>query len=88
MKLPFRKYFVLLRQYLAPYRVYFFILAFLVLVDIALTLINPQIIRYDIDTFDFVDAGGLTTSAAQRRLLEAAVLYICIAAFQQVFFVH
>ncbi len=87
MKLPFRKYFVLLRQYLAPYRVYFFVLFILVLLDIGFALINPQIIRYYLDTFDFVDAGGLTTVAAQRRLLEAALLYIGLAALQQVFFI-
>ncbi|PWI47658.1 helicase [Candidatus Heimdallarchaeota archaeon B3_Heim] len=87
MKLPFRKYFVLLRQYLAPYKVYFFTLFFLVLLDIAFTLINPQIIRYYLDTFDFVGAGGLTTAAAQRRLLEAALLYIALAIVQQIFFI-
>ncbi|MHA1993928.1 MAG: ABC transporter ATP-binding protein [Candidatus Hodarchaeales archaeon] len=87
MKLPFRKYFVLLRQYLAPYRVYFFVLFFLVILDIGFALINPQIIRYYLDTFDFVEAGGLTTPAANKRLLEAAILYILLAALQQVFFI-
>lgn len=87
MKLPFRKYFVLLRQYLAPYRVYFFVLFILVLLDIGFALINPQIIRYYLDTFDFVEAGGLTTASAQKRLLEAAILYIGLAALQQVFFI-
>jgi ATP-binding cassette subfamily B protein/ATP-binding cassette subfamily C protein len=55
--------------------------------DIGFALINPQIIRYYLDTFDFVDAGGLTSSAANRRLLEAAILYIGLAALQQIFFI-
>jgi ABC-type multidrug transport system fused ATPase/permease subunit len=55
--------------------------------DIGFALINPQIIRYYLDTFDFVEAGGLTTPAANKRLLEAAILYILLAALQQVFFI-
>lgn len=66
----------LLRTYLGPQRGRVFLLAGLVLLTIALQLINPQIIRYFLDS---LESGG-----ELRRLLGAATLFMAITIVQQV----
>ena len=70
-----RKYSSLLVQYLRPQRRNVLVLAILLTGSIALQLINPQVIRYFLDT---AGAGG-----ALRLLLLAALAYIGFALFQQ-----
>ena len=86
MKLPFVKFYVLLRKYLAPFKKQMALLLTLLLLDILFTLINPQIIRYYIDTFDLFQEGLVSTSQANDRLFEAAILYVGIALIQQICF--
>ncbi|MEZ4728819.1 MAG: ABC transporter ATP-binding protein [Caldilineaceae bacterium] len=66
----------LLRTYLVPQRGRVFVLAVLVLLTIALQLINPQIIRYFLDS---LESGG-----ELQRLLGAAALFMAITIIQQV----
>ncbi len=66
----------LLATYLGPQRGRVFLLACLVLLTIALQLINPQIIRYFLDS---LEGGGQL-----RQLLTAAAIFTLITILQQV----
>src|SRR5262245_16044074 len=68
LKIPIHQYWNLLATYLTPQRNQVLGLAVLVLSSIGLQLLNPQVIRYFIDT---ASSGG-----AQSALLLAAALYI------------
>jgi ABC-type multidrug transport system fused ATPase/permease subunit len=68
MNLPLRQYGQLLARYLQPQRPQVMLLAGLLFGSIGLQLLNPQVIRYFIDT---AQSGG-----AQSALLLAAALYI------------
>src|SRR4051794_26306983 len=50
MDLPLKRYWELLTKYLKPLRLNVLLLALLIFTTIGLQLINPQIIRYFIDT--------------------------------------
>lgn len=58
------------------------LLAFLLISSIGLQLINPQIIRYYIDSLQLQD---VSVESMNQRLLQAAILYVMIAAIQQMF---
>lgn len=73
-------YWQLLKTYLLQQRGRVLLLSVLVLGSIALALINPQIIRYFIDT-----ATGGETSGGTSRLFGAAALFIAITILQQAF---
>lgn len=74
MKIPFQQYWDLLAQYIRPQKGRFTLLAVLLLSNIGLQLVNPQIMRYFIDT---------TQSTQEvRLLLWAALAYILIALVQ------
>lgn len=75
MNIPIRRYWNLLSTYLAAQRGRVFLLAVLLLTMIGLELLNPQILRYFIDSVK----GGATTGA----LVAAAGLFITIAVIQQ-----
>ena len=75
--IPLNQYWHLLARYLKPQRSKVFWLAFTLLSSIALQLLNPQILRYFIDT---AIAGG-----AQSALFTAALLFISIAFLTQLF---
>jgi ABC-type multidrug transport system fused ATPase/permease subunit len=77
MNLPLGHYWSLLRTYLAEQRARMVVLALLLFGGIALQLVNPQILRYFIDT---AQAGG-----ALRALLLAASLFVLVALVQQGF---
>lgn len=68
MKVPFARYATLLGTYLKPEWRKVTLLTVLVLSTIGLQLLNPQIIRYFIDT--------ATTQGALSRLLVAALLFL------------
>ena len=72
----FRFYWDLLAHYLAPLTRRVLWMGLLLLASISLALINPQVIRYFLDT---AQAGGLP-----QKLLLAAGLYILFAVLQQV----
>ncbi|MCL5999387.1 MAG: ABC transporter ATP-binding protein/permease [Chloroflexi bacterium] len=76
MDIPLRQYWNLLVGYLRPQRNRAVLLGLLLLCSISLQLINPQILRYFIDT--------ATTKGATGSLALAAVLFILIALGQQV----
>ncbi|MFN8494650.1 MAG: ABC transporter ATP-binding protein [Caldilineaceae bacterium] len=76
MALPIRRYWTLLVKYLRPQQGRVLLLAGLLLTKIGLALLNPQIMRFFIDT---AQAGG-----AQMVLLRAALLFLCIAFAGQV----
>jgi ATP-binding cassette, subfamily B, bacterial len=76
VKLPFHQYWELLSKYIRPQRRRFILLTILLLSSISLQLINPQIMRYFIDTTQ--------SSSAGDRLLMAALAFIGIAILQQV----
>ncbi|HEV7235479.1 MAG TPA: ABC transporter ATP-binding protein, partial [Ktedonobacteraceae bacterium] len=71
MRLPLKRYLTLLKTYLKPQWLRTLVLAVLLLTSIGLHLLNPQILRYFIDT---AIAGGATTS-----LVLAGVLFIGVA---------
>lgn len=76
MKIPFQQYWDLLAQYIRPQRRRFVLLTILLLSSIGMQLINPQIMRFFIDTTQGSSASGV--------LLMAALAFIGIAILQQV----
>ena len=83
MKIPLRQYWNLLVDYLKPQRKRTVILGILLFTGIALQLINPQILRYFIDT-----ATGAYKSSTlpdeELHLTYAALIFISVALCQQV----
>jgi ATP-binding cassette subfamily B protein len=76
MNIPFRRYWDLLGPYLTFQRGKFILLTVVLLSSIGLQVINPQIVRYFIDT---AMAGGTT-----QELMLAALAFVGIALIQQV----
>lgn len=76
MNIPFRHYWQLLARHIRPQMGRFVLLGILLFSGIALRVINPQIIRYFIDT--------VTTQGPASHLINAAILFIVVALFQQV----
>ncbi|NTZ17480.1 ABC transporter ATP-binding protein [Paenibacillus sp. JMULE4] len=74
-KIPAREYAGLLRQYLKPQMKSMAVLAVLLLSGIVMQLVNPQIIRYFIDTAQWQESS--------RPLVFAAVLFIGVTLVQQ-----
>ncbi|MCK4847958.1 MAG: ABC transporter ATP-binding protein [Candidatus Heimdallarchaeota archaeon] len=87
MKIPFTKYWVLLRKYLAPYKANIVILFTFLVLSTSFQLINPQIIKYYIDTFGLLDNGLISLNKTKSILFEAAIFYMLIAIFQQLLYV-
>ncbi len=75
MKLPLKQYWSLLSQYLKPQRLRATLLAVLLLSHIGLQLLNPQILRYFIDT--------ATSGGPRSSLINAALLFIGLAVIIQ-----
>jgi ATP-binding cassette, subfamily B, bacterial len=75
MRVPLRQYWTLLADYLRPLWRGVAVLTMLLFADIGLQLLNPQIVRYFIDT---ALAGGATD-----RLAAAAGLFILVALITQ-----
>jgi len=76
LKIPFQQYWDLLAKYIRPQRWRFILLAVLLFGSIGMQLINPQIMRFFIDTAQ--------TSQETGPLLTAALIFIGIALVQQV----
>ena len=76
MKLPLKQYWALLEQYLKPQWRHAVLLAVLLLTHIGLQLVNPQVMRFFIDTA--VSQGPLST------LINAALLFLGIATVNQI----
>ena len=76
MSIPFRQYWQLLSRHIRPQMGRFILLGILLFSGIGLRVINPQIIRYFIDT---VKSGGDSS-----LLVNAAILFIVVALLQQV----
>ncbi len=76
MNIPFRQYWDLLARYIQPQRTRFILLTVLLLASIGLQVVNPQIMRYFIDT--------ATTGGAMNVLVNASLAFIGIALVQQV----
>lgn len=76
MKVPFRQYWFLLVDYLKNQKLRFAVLVILLLGSIGLQVLNPQIVRYFIDS--------ATTGANTEALLAAAAVFIGLALLQQV----
>lgn len=75
MRLPLKEFRGFLATYLLPHRRNVALLAFLLLVSIALQMVNPQILRIFIDT--------ITTPGVHTTLIGIALLFIACALFQQ-----
>ncbi len=75
MTLPFKQYWDLLSRHIQPQRGRFALLAFLLLGNIGLQIINPQVMRAFIDT--------AMSKNAENSLMVPAVLFISIALIQQ-----
>lgn len=75
MRLPLKSYQALLVQYLRPQWRRVLLLSFLLLTSVGLQLVNPQILRYFIDT--------ALSSSATTPLLLAGLLFIGIALLNQ-----
>ena len=76
MNIPLKQYWALLAEHIKPQRARFALLAALLLGNIGLQIVNPQIVRSFIDT---AQSGG-----AARSLLYAALAFIVFALGQQV----
>ena len=76
MKLPLKQYWALLKQYLKPQWRLAVLLAVLLLTHIGLQLVNPQVMRFFIDTA--VSQGPLST------LINAALLFLGVAIINQI----
>jgi len=76
LKIPFQQYWDLLAKYIRPQKRRFILLAVMLLSSIVLTLVNPQIMRFFIDTTQ--------TSTEHRALLVAALAFIGVSLIQQV----
>ena len=76
MKLPLRDYFQLMAEYLRPQQQRVAILAVLLLTKIGLQLINPQIMRFFIDT--------ALADGAMAILIRAALLFLGVALLGQI----
>jgi ATP-binding cassette subfamily B protein len=74
--IPLKQYWTLLQKYLRPQWKISLVLAVLLLGNIALQLVNPQIIR------GFIDAAQAGT--ATETLAKAALLFLGLAALQQI----
>ena len=75
MQIPLRQYWLLLAQHIRPQRGRFILLALLLFGSIGLQVINPQIMRFFIDT--------ALTGGALRTLMMAAGVFIGVALVQQ-----
>jgi len=75
MQIPIKQYWALLRKYLQPQWKTALLLAGLLLGNITLLLINPQIIR------NFIDS--VQSGASSDALLPIALLFLCLAVVQQ-----
>ncbi|MBN2007198.1 MAG: ABC transporter ATP-binding protein [Anaerolineae bacterium] len=80
MKIPLRQYWTLLAVYLLPQWRWTVVLAVLLFSNIGLQLVNPQIIRYFVDTA----LSATSYAAVSGKLLNAALLFIGLAFVQQV----
>jgi ABC-type multidrug transport system fused ATPase/permease subunit len=76
LKLPFRQYWDLLARYIRPQSGRFTLLSVLLLSSIGMQLINPQIMRFFIDTTQ--------TNRETSTLVIAAVIFILVAITQAV----
>ena len=74
-----KEYWSLQKTYMGPFRFKIILLGFLLVVNMLLQIINPQIIRYYIDS--------VTTAVTPDVFTNAALLYIGIAIVQQAVFV-
>lgn len=80
MNIPLRRYWRLLAQYLQPQRRRALVLALLILMNIGLGLLNPQIMR------SFID--GALAGAAQDVLTRSALIFLAVAILSQVLTVY
>lgn len=76
MKIPFKQYWELLSGHIKTQVRRFWLLAFLLFISIVLQVVNPQIVRFFIDT-------ALSSNKTQP-LMNAAVLFLGIAIVQQI----
>ena len=76
VQIPVRQYFGLLEEYLQPQRTSVILMAVCLLFSVGLQLLNPQIVRFFMDT---AQKGG-----AQSELVKAAAVFIGASFFQQV----
>lgn len=76
LKIPWRAYWQLLRRYLRPQSGAAFFMSALLLASIALQLVGPQVVRA------FIDAAR--AGAGERDLIAKALIFIGVAALQQV----
>lgn len=80
MKIPLKQYWSLLINYLKPQRPMALLLAALILSNIGLQLVNPQIMRQFIDTATQM----ARVAGTQERLLRSALLFMGVALAQQI----
>ena len=80
MKIPLKQYWTLLIDYLRPQWAMALILALLLLTNIALQLVNPQIMR------TFIDVATTTAASAEtaKTLLRASLLFMGVGLAQQI----
>jgi len=76
LNIPFQRYWDLLARYIQPQRMRFIGLSLLLISSIGLQVVNPQIMRYFIDT--------AMEGAEMQKLIIAALSFIGIALIQQV----
>jgi ATP-binding cassette subfamily B protein len=80
MKIPLKQYWNLLINYLKPQWPMALLLAVLILSNIGLQLVNPQIMRQFIDTVTQM----ARVAGTQERLLRSALLFMGVALAQQI----
>lgn len=79
MKMPFHKHLSLLSIYVSPYKRKMLMIALLILINVGIKVINPQIIRYYLDSVQSVTDLSVITNAA--------LLFIGMAIIQEIIYI-
>jgi len=82
-KIPLKQYFKLFSKYLKNHKKLFILLIIFLFTGIFLQIVNPQIMRYFIDTATGVN-GGNNSNEISNTLLYAAISFISIAILTQI----
>lgn len=79
MKMPFHKHLSLLSIYVSPYKRKMLMIALLIFINVGIKVINPQIIRYYLDSVQSVTDLSVITNAA--------LLFIGMAIIQEIIYI-
>ena len=79
MKLPFQKHLSLLKTYVAPFKLRVLVISILILLNVRIKIISPQIIKFYLDS--------VTTTADLSVIQTAVILFIGLAIVQEIVYI-